>query len=91
MTVGEKFWRLKEGLNAAVRKEASKEDSKTYEDAIRLVLRLNAVDTKFGHKSFSNTTYASKPSPTLTPMEIDVIHVGAPPTSMPKLSKEELI
>ena len=90
MTDGEKFWRFKEGLNAALRKEVTKEDCKTYEDAVRLVLRLDAVDTKFGNKSFSNATFASKPSPTTTPMEIDAIRVGAPPTSMPKLSKEEL-
>lgn len=90
MTDGEKFWRFKEGLNVALRKEVTKEDCKTYEDAVRLVLRLDAVDTKFGNKSHPNTNFTSKPFQAPTPMEIDAIRVGAPSTSMPKLSKEEL-
>jgi len=90
MTDGEKFWRFKEGLNVALRKEVTKEECKTYEDAVRLVLRLDAVDTKFGNKNHSNTNFASKPFQASTPMEIDAIRVGAPSTSMPKLSKEEL-
>ena len=90
MTDEEKFWRFKEGLNSALRKKVTKEDCKIYEDAVRLVLRLYAVDTKFSNKSFSNATFASKLFPTPTPMEIDAIRFGAPPASMPKFSKEEL-
>ena len=90
MTDGEKFWSFKEGLNATLCKEVTKEDCKTYEDAVRLVLCLDTLDTKFGNKSFFNTTFSSKPSQTPTPMEIDAIRVGAPSTNMPKLSKEEL-
>jgi len=33
----------------AIRKEVTKADCKTYKDAVRLVLRLDAVDTKFGN------------------------------------------
>ena len=54
------------------------------------MLCLAVVDTKFGIKSFCKTTFSSKPSLMPTPMEIDAIRAGALPTSVPKLSKEEL-
>ena len=81
---GEKFWRFKKGLTVALCKKVTKEDCKTYEDVVWLVLCLDAVDTKYGNKSFSNTTLTSNPSETPTTMEIDAIRVEAPPTSMPK-------
>jgi len=90
MTDGEKFWRFKEGLNVALRKEVTKEDCKTYEDAVRLVLRLDAVDTKFGTKSHSHANFTSKQSQAPIPMEIDAIRIATPSTSMTKLSKEDL-
>jgi hypothetical protein len=93
MTEGEKFWRFKEGLNVALRKEVTKGECKTYDEAVRLVLRLDAVDTKFGNKSFSHSNshshFTSKPSHAPAPMEIDAIRVGAT-NSVPKLSKDEL-
>ena len=80
----ETFRRFKEDLNGAPCKAVTKEDCKTYDNAVWLVLCLDALDTKFSNMGFSNTTIASKPSQTPTPMEIDAIHVGAPPTSIPK-------
>jgi hypothetical protein len=90
MTDGEKFWRFKEGLNAALRKEVTKSECNTYDDAVRLVLRLDSVDNKYSNKSYTNSNFTPKPYQVPVPMEIDAIRVGANNVSMPKLSRDEL-
>ena len=47
MAEGEKFLRFKEGLNINLRKEVTREKCTTYEEAVHLVLCLDAVDTKY--------------------------------------------
>jgi len=89
MTEGEKYWRFKEGLNVGLRKEVTKEDCKTYEEAVRLVLRLDSVDNKFSTKTHSNPSF-HRPSQAPVPMEIDAIKVPVNTQSVPKMSKEEL-
>ena len=68
----------------------NQEDCKTYEDVVWLVLGLDAMEIKFVNKSFSNSNFASNPFRTTTLADIDAIRVGAPPTSMPKVFKEEV-
>ena len=90
MTEGEKFWRFKEGLNINLRKEVTREKCTTYEEAVQLVLRLDAVDNKYIGKNYTNRTFNSRPSQASTPMEIDAIQVAINTSTPAKLSKEEL-
>ena len=92
MTDGEKFWRFKEGLNAELRKEVKKEDCRTYDDAVRFVLRLDSLEGKYNFKTNSNkhSNFTPKPSPHSVPMEIDAMRMENENSSTPKLSKEDL-
>ena len=97
MADGEKFWRFKEGLKVELRKEVTKEDCRTFEEAVRFVLRLDSLESKFDFKSSNNNNkpshFSPKPSPSAVPMEIDAMRTEPrepPKTSPPKMTKEEL-
>ncbi len=92
MANGETFWRFKERLKVELRKEVTREDCCTFEEAVRLVLHLDSLESTFDSKSYNDkhSNFTPKSSPNPVPMENDTMSTEPPNTNAPKLSKEEL-